>query len=251
MRKIVNGYSMYPFLKPMDVCVMAPGDIQLGDIVQYSYSDTEQDIVHRVIGIDPSKKTALIKGDNLPREYTEYINFSDIKAKVVRVERAGRARKLSRTGSIFIALLSKRDLTPHLIRKRLLGPIISKIIKTSGYLKLRKKMYENLMFMEKGDSCATDIYAILNDKKCARVSVEYIKGKGAFITADIHYKDRNSSLVSRIMQKAIDIVRERYGNDCNIYIADPLLEDLIRDEKAQSVRREVIFGEDINKCLIK
>ena len=143
---------MYPFLRPLDICVMkpvAPGQPQIGDIIQYGGIEGTPDIVHRVLAVDLPTKTVYVKGDNLPKEYIEHIKISDIKAKVVSTERCGRIKKLSRAYSLFVAFLSKWDLTPHLARKRLFDPIIYKVIKLSGYLRLREKMYESLVFMEK------------------------------------------------------------------------------------------------------
>jgi signal peptidase I len=113
-----SGYSMYPFLINGDTLLYKKinvNDLSLGDIVLAHKKTIKKTIAHRVISTRPLST----KGDNL----TFYDDLSDsvIKGKVFAVKRQDQILTLSRLSSKVIAFFSKVNLTPGIIKSRLLG----------------------------------------------------------------------------------------------------------------------------------
>jgi len=107
-----KGFSMSPFIKDTDIITVAPlsGDKpRLGDVVAFLNTDTEELVIHRVIGkMDDSH--FFIMGDNLPTR-RHLVTISQILGKVEKVERGGRAVALGLgPEKMLIALLSSRRL---------------------------------------------------------------------------------------------------------------------------------------------
>jgi hypothetical protein len=107
-----KGFSMSPFIKDTDIITVAPlsGDKpRLGDVVAFLNTDTEELVIHRVIG-KRDNSHFFIMGDNLPTR-RHLVTISQILGRVERVERDGRLFALGLgPEKVLIALLSRRRL---------------------------------------------------------------------------------------------------------------------------------------------
>jgi hypothetical protein len=107
-----KGFSMSPFIKDSDVVTVAPVSSykpRLGDVVVFINPDTEELVVHRVVG-KKDKFHLLIKGDNLPT-LEHLVSITQILGRVKGVERGGRTAALGLgPEKALIALLSRRGL---------------------------------------------------------------------------------------------------------------------------------------------
>ena len=120
-RVTFRGYSMYPFLRPGDVLVLAavepqfvkPGDIVCLDLGMYSAT-------HRVVDISRSSHTRILilKGDNLPCADRPFSPGSGLLLRLLMIIR-GRGRLVRPRFGKLIALLSRNNLTPGIIRGRI------------------------------------------------------------------------------------------------------------------------------------
>jgi len=107
-----KGFSMSPFIKDTDIITVAPlsGDKpRLGDVVAFLNTDTEELVIHRVIG-KRDDSHFFIMGDNLPTR-RHLVTISQILGRVEKVERGGRAVALGLgPEKALIALLSSRGI---------------------------------------------------------------------------------------------------------------------------------------------
>jgi len=107
-----KGFSMSPFIKDGDVITVAPisqDKPRLGDVVAFLDPDTEELVVHRVIGKMDNDRL-YIRGDNLPTQ-KHLVSMSEILGRVKRVEQDRRAMSLGLgPEKALIALLSRKEL---------------------------------------------------------------------------------------------------------------------------------------------
>ncbi len=112
-----KGFSMSPFIKDTDVITVAPlswHKPRFGDVVAFLNPDTEELVIHRVIG-KRDNSHFFIMGDNLPTR-RHLVTISQILGRVERVERDGRA--------IALGLGPEKALIASLSRKGLLLPVL-------------------------------------------------------------------------------------------------------------------------------
>jgi hypothetical protein len=124
-RVLFQGYSMYPFLRPGDVLVLAAvkvRSVERGDII--CVTDGRRYITHRVVDIryQPRAATLITKGDNLPRPDRPLSLNSGSLLKVAMIVRENGRLIRPRFGRA-LALLSRSNLLPGIIQGRI-GRII-------------------------------------------------------------------------------------------------------------------------------
>ncbi len=112
---------MYPFLRPGDVLVLAavePRFVKPGDIVCSDRGRTY--VTHRVVHIRQTPRTRILtlKGDNLPYTDPPFSPGSGLLLKVAMIIR-GKGRLVRPRFGKLIALLSRNNLTPGIIRGRI------------------------------------------------------------------------------------------------------------------------------------
>lgn len=123
-----KGFSMSPFIKDSDVVTVAPVSEhkpRFGDVVVFINPDTEELIIHRVIG-KRDNFHFFIRGDNLPT-HKHLVPIPQILGSVKRVERDGRTVALGLgPEKALIALLSRRRLLLPLLLPvwRIIRPIL-------------------------------------------------------------------------------------------------------------------------------
>jgi signal peptidase I len=123
-----KGFSMSPFIKDGDVITVVPVSSykpRFGDVVAFINPDTEELVIHRVIG-KRDDFHFFIRGDNLPTQ-KHLVPISRLLGRVKRVERDGRAVALGLGAEkVVIALLSRRRLLLPLLLPlwRVIRPIL-------------------------------------------------------------------------------------------------------------------------------
>jgi hypothetical protein len=112
-----KGFSMSPFIKNSDIVTVFPISDhmpRLGDAVVFINPDTEELIIHRVVG-KRDNFHFFIKGDNLPT-VENLVPKTQILGNVKRVERGGR--------TVALGLGPEKALIAFLSRRRLLLPLL-------------------------------------------------------------------------------------------------------------------------------
>jgi signal peptidase I len=122
-----EGFSMYPFFRPGDSLVVKrypSGSFKLGDIILFRPGNTgsfNSPIAHRVIGMTADREI-LTKGDNLPQPDPKPVGRDRVIGQVIYVMRRGCMIPLTRgrygLGAKWIALLSRKNLTPGILAAR-------------------------------------------------------------------------------------------------------------------------------------
>jgi len=111
---------MCPFIRDGDVISIAPMDKKgprLGEIVALCYPESDQMVVHRVIG--KTKSGYLVQGDNLPHQPDGVFPWQSLLGKLIRVERGGRTIWLGIGPERFlIAFFSKLGIFPLLYQAK-------------------------------------------------------------------------------------------------------------------------------------
>jgi hypothetical protein len=120
-RVTFRGFSMYPFLRPGDVLVLAamePRLVKPGDIVCVDRGRTY--VTHRVIDINqtPRARILTLKGDNLLYTDPPFSPGSGLLLKVTMIIRGKGGLVRPRFGKL-VAFLSRNNLTPGIIGGRI------------------------------------------------------------------------------------------------------------------------------------
>jgi len=248
MQRIVKGQSMYPFLKPLDVCIsreMPSFGIRSGDLVVYKNTNTNDLAVHRVLSVDRERNYALVKGDNLPYELSEKVSISDIKEKVISVRKGKKVFDLEklpcRWANRLIAVLSRHDLTPQLFNRRFIDPVLLGISGNPLYVFLRKLSYKDISFTSARDKTRCNIHAFVGRVESAEAVLEFKEDKVMLMNSYIRHRDRNSLFGSRFMQKVIEIADKEYGSQYDIYVTDQELKKLVTSKSSPVLPNRIRF----------
>jgi hypothetical protein len=237
MKRIVKGESMHPFLKALDVCIsreVEPSRIKAGDIVIYKSAGTGDLAIHRVLNVERDGNYALIKGDNVPYKFCEKVPVSAIEEKAVAVERGKKVLNLesflNRHAGRLLALMSRRDLTPSLFKRRFIDPFLLAISRNSLFIFFRKLSYKNISFMSSGAGKKCRLYMFVGKRKGAEAVLEYEQNKGIIVNSYIRHRNRNSFFARKFAQKVKEIATERFGCGHTIFATDQTLNKLINDD---------------------
>jgi len=225
---------MSPFIKALDVCISPgtpPSRIKAGDIVVHENTSDGKLAVRRVLRVDKNKKYVLLKGDNMPYEFSVKVRVPEIKDKVVSIKRGEKIFDLEKfphahVGKI-LALLSRYDLTPLLFKKRFIDPFLLGISRNPLYVFFRKPFYKDISFMNTRDKTRCYIYAFVRKGQSAKAVLELKENKGIFMSCYIRHRDRNPLFVNRFIRKVIEIVDKEYGPQYKLYIIDQKLKKFI------------------------
>ena len=234
MRRTVFGSSMRPYLNDLDICItekISAGDIVCGDIVIYDSPVDGDRAVHRVVGRDENGSCLLVKGDNIPRPFTEKIPFDAVKEKVTAVKRSGRTYDLlsrrRRLAARFTAFLSRNDLTPTLLKRRVLDRPLLLLSGSSFYRRARALLYGNISYIctRKGSVCT--LYASVAGAGSARADLEKRRDGSVLLRTHIRHRDRNSLFAAKFLEKAVEVAEKEFGPVSEIYSGDLEFRDLL------------------------
>jgi signal peptidase I len=231
MNRTVKGESMRPFLRALDLCgtVKAlPGGIRAGDIVVYENPSGEGFFVHRVVDVEGDY--AVVKGDNVPMKYAEKIALGDIMEKVAVIKRGERKMGLTSRPAIvcsrIIAFLSRRDLTPLLLGKRFIDPVILSITRSRLYISFRKAFYGAILFSLSRSEKEYRVYAFVGRDKSADAVIRK-NGAGVLVDLYIRRRDRNPVFAEKFMHKIIEVADKEYGGEPHIRVNDKVMKLLV------------------------
>jgi hypothetical protein len=119
LRFRATGGSMHPFIRNLDVLVARPVEgsaIRLGEVVLYRGGEGRL-VVHRVVGRGQNGTSLEIRGDAVEGPPSP-VAFSRVLARVVAVERGGKARTLDDPHARIVGLLYA---TRSLLREAVAG----------------------------------------------------------------------------------------------------------------------------------
>lgn len=232
-RIIVHGQSMYPFIKALDECICQEFDpcrIRSGDIITYGIFGDGTTAIHRVLSVNRKKEYLITKGDNTLAGSGEMIPFSGVRGKVVTVKRGDRVFAMDsflrrRAGGV-IAALSRHNLTPLLIKRRSLDPVLLLFSGSALYKNLRRVFYRGMFFTVHKSRSGFKVYAFVGGTGSANAAVRMEKGHG--IIADIHirHRDRNAEFAGRFLDRIIETAESRYGPRSDIHVTGSSFIDL-------------------------
>ena len=234
MRKIiVHGQSMYPFLRALDECICQEFDpcrVRSGDIVIYSIPGNGTTAIHRVLSVNRKKEYLTAKGDNTLAGTGEMIPFSRVRGKVVVVERGDRVFDLDsffrrRAGSV-IAVLSRYNLTPLLIKRRFLDPVLLGVSGSALYKSIRKVFYGSMFFTVHKSRDGFKVYVFVGGARSAGAVIRTEKEHGVIVDVHIRHRDRNAEFAGRFLDKIIETVDRQYGPRSDIHVTGGSFIDL-------------------------
>ncbi len=233
MRRIVYGQSMMPFLRMLDECVcksIDPLQISAGDIVTYRIPDCGATAIHRVLYVNKEEKHIVAKGDNILSVPGDIVPFSEVKEKVVTVKRGDRVFDLDtfprRRANALIAFLSRHNLTPFLVKRRFLSPVLLSISRKKIYKDARKRYYKKLFFTSYRSGEGLRFFAFVGKTKSADALIKEKSGCGVIVSARIRHRDRNEEFARVFLDKIIEAADRQYGSEHDIHITDDTFEDL-------------------------
>jgi len=248
MDRLIKGESMHPALRMLDVCETTqatPENLEVGDIVIYRRGGENTDIVHRIVSIDLENKCALIKGDNVGGGVQDKVPLSDITEKVTRIKKEGKVVNLQdffhKASQGCIAFLSRRNVTPSLIRHRFIDPVLLRLAKTHLYIFFRKMFYKDISYSKSKDGDICRVYAFVNGAESAKAVMGMDKKKGVLIDSYIRYRDRNHFFAEQFMHKILEESDKEFGADKSVYIRDKSVKDLISAKDAFFFNDKVFF----------
>lgn len=237
---------MYPALRALDVCVsrkISCSRLKAGDIVVYNSGGVLA--VHRVLSVDKDRTCALVKGDNIPYRFCEKVLFSDIKDKVVSVKRGEKVFDLEgfprRHTGRFLAFLFRHDLTPRLLKTRLVDPFLPALSGNPFYVFFRKLSYKDIFFMRRKDKAKCHVHAFVRGTESARAVLELTEGRGISVRSYIRFRDRNPLFADKFIHKVIEVADKEYGPQHDIYVTDQGLEKLLRSKDGESFPGRIRF----------
>lgn len=235
MERRVKGQSMLPYIRTLDKCITQDinfEEIRRGDIVVYHFRKSDILAVHRVLKVNSLERTVLVKGDNIPLRLAENIPFKDIIEKVIAIENNRGIVELdniaSKINSRRIAFLSRYDLTPYLIKKRFLDPILLSLTRNHLFVSVRKNLYRDISYVLTREKSKCKILASVNKDISARGELSPAADNALSLRAYIRYRDRNEYFALKFIEKVISIAEIEYGPGYNIYINDPILKELVK-----------------------
>ncbi|MBD3379964.1 MAG: signal peptidase I [Candidatus Omnitrophica bacterium] len=235
MRFTVEGQSMRPFLRDLDVCVsekVSPAKIFPGDLVLYDSEVSAEVIVHRIIKIDKRKSVAFIKGDNEPgMDAADRVPLEDIMGKVLFVERGSRVFDLNKRWrkicAGIIAFLSLRDLTPLVAQRRFLSPLVLAVSGNGLYKIFRERFYAKLQFCCVKKEGYYKVFSYLGRSMNAEAFLQQYSEGHVTVSSYIKYRDRNSGFARIFLEKILKVVDEKYGKDSCVHILEGEFKELI------------------------
>lgn len=116
LRTRVRGWSMYPFIRDLDVVVISPpgpAPVRVGQVIAFAYHGSSRMAVHRVVTRDHGGW--LVRGDNCDQP-DGIVAFDAIVGYVVSVERQGKKIRLGMGPEArMIAWLSRRGALQRMV----------------------------------------------------------------------------------------------------------------------------------------
>ncbi len=230
---IVHGQSMYPFIKTLDECICQEFDpclIGSGDIITYSISGNGTTAIHRVLSVNKKEEYLVTKGDNTLAGSGEMVPFSGVRGKVVTVKRGDRVFALDsflrrRAGRV-IAVLSRHNLTPLLIKRRFLDPVLLVFSKGALYRNTRKLFYRGMFFTVHKSRGGFKVYAFVGGSRSANAAVRMEKEHGVIVDIHVRHRDRNAEFAGRFLERIIETAERRYGPGSDIHVTGSSFIDL-------------------------
>lgn len=248
-KDVVKGESMLPFLRTLDVCFSEksqPYVIRPGDIVVYLDENNSTRTVHRVIRVDEVGRYAIVKGDNIPRAFSEKVSFDRIIGRVLKVDRGGRTYDLTSSRAVILAVcvaaLSRYDLTPGLFKQRFIEPLILLAVRTRFFVKLRRLFYGKISFSvyRKKEKCS--LYAFVGGSKSAHAFIS--PGDSSYVLIDtyIRHRERNPVFAEKFMMKLVEVADSEYGPDVDLRVDDKVLKELVASSDVFFFNERIIFS---------
>ncbi len=231
---------MYPFLKELDTCIVeniSLGAIRAGDVVVYFSPEKNKTVIHRVVGVDREKEECLIKGDNEECCFAERIPFEAVNMKVAVVERGGGTFDLSGGGASirnrFLAILSRYDLTPYMVYKKHIVPIVLFFMRTRLFYVVRTLFYRSFDLLVSRQEGGLRVHFMSRGHKAADIMLRPYGTQTLEMTSYVRMRDRNPFLLLELLDRVAHSAESFFGYPVEIKVSDPVVIPFISSVNAR------------------